>query len=34
MIPRPRINRILYHGGLRFDVAQGTPSMVEGTTPR
>ena len=30
MIPRPRINLILYHGVLPFDVAQGTPSKVEG----
>jgi len=30
VIPRPRINLILYHGVLPFDVAQGTPSMVEG----
>ena len=30
LIPRPRINLILYHGVLPFDVAQGTPSMVEG----
>ena len=30
VIPRPRINLIRYHGVLPFDVAQGTPSMVEG----
>jgi len=30
LIPRPRINLILYHGVLPFDFAQGTPSMVEG----
>jgi hypothetical protein len=30
MIPRPRINLILYHGVLPFGFAQGTPSMVEG----
>jgi len=30
VIPRPRINLILYHGVLPFDVAQGTPSKVEG----
>jgi len=30
MIPRPRINLILYHGILPFDFAQGTPSAVEG----
>ena len=30
LIPRPRINLILYHGVLPFDFAQGTPSTVEG----
>jgi hypothetical protein len=30
MIPRPRVNLILYHGVLPFDFAQGTPSAVEG----
>ena len=33
VIPRPRINLILYHGVLPFDVAQGTPSKVEGWGP-
>lgn len=31
--PRPRINLILYHGVLPFDLAQGTLSTVEGWRP-
>jgi hypothetical protein len=33
LIPRPRINLVSYHGVLPFDVAQGTPSPVEGWGP-